>query len=313
MKKRHSTEKKAVALTSAASLLGTSCSGYLEPSFYEGDIKTEKENQLPGTRSLPICDGLTQDEYAFMDATIRLIEDLINENIDSSMLVNDSKGVLKSYGYTGDIVMDHELLIILSAFGKPEFVKAVKNQDIESFFNIAKKNGLLRFTINQNTKNSNFNSLPEPTKQLITNIRNSKTINSKDIVKRPVVSDWFVDSVAVAAVIALAGIEVAVVVMVVVLVVGHSDQGPKTANFSTQVSFNKLMNARRVDVWDAFTQRNGTMELYNFMDNRVTELCDVTIKAIDEICPEYWDNHSKTEIRNSLGVTFMNYLFESEL
>lgn len=312
MKHLHSTGKKAVALTSAASLLGTSCSGYLDPSFYEEDILMTKESQHSGTRSLPICDGLTEDEYAFMDATVRLIEDLIKEKIDISMLNNDSRKVLESYGYTGDIVMDDDLLRILSAFGKPEFVEAVKNQDIDSFLNIAQKNGLLRFAIDQNTKCSNFDSLPEPTKQLITNISNSRSINSNEVLKQQAVSDWFVDSVAVASVIAIAGIEVAIVVMVAVFVVGYSDQGPATANFSTQVAFNKLMNARKVDVWDAFTQRNGTMELYNFMDNRITELCDVTIKAIDEVCPEYWNNHSKTEIRNSLGITFMNYLFESE-
>lgn len=284
----------------------------MEPSFYEADNTTKKESQLPGTRSLPICDGLTEDEYAFIDATVRLIEDLINEKVDLSMLNKDSKRVLESYGYTGNIVMDDDLLRILSAFGKPEFVEAVKNQDIERFLNIAQKNGLLRYGIDQNTKDINFKSLPEPTKQLIANVSKSRIINSKDVVHQQAVSDWFVDSVAVAAVIAIAGIEVAIFVMVAVFVVAHSDQATATANFSTQVAFNKLMNARKVDVWDAFTQRNGTRELYTFMDNQITELCDVTIKAIDEICPEYWDSHSKTETRNSLGIMFMNYLFESE-
>lgn len=312
MKKLRSTGKKAVALSSAASLLGTSCSGYLDPSFNEADNKTQNESQVSGTRSLPICDGLTEDEYAFIDATVRLIEDLINEKVNPSMLNKDSKTVLESYGYTGNIVMDQDLLKILCAFGNQEFVEAVKGQDIDKFFTLAQKNGLLRYGIDQKTKDINFESLPEPTKQLINDISKSRVINSKYVVHKRAVSDWFVDSVAVAAVVALAAIEVAIFVMVAVLVVGHSEHAPATAKFSTQVAFNKLMNARKVDVWDAFIKHNGTEELYTFMNTQVTGLCDVTIKAIDEFCPEYWDSHSKTETRSSFEIMFMNYLLESE-
>lgn len=312
MKQRNSAGKKAVALTTAASILGTSCSGYLEHPLSEDDSATKKESNLKGTRSLPICDDLTEDEYAFVDAIIRLTEDLINENIDSSTLNDDSKNVLESYGYTGEIVMDEDLEKILSAFGNKEFVDAIRNQDVESFINIAQVNGLLRRDINPSKEYNGFESLPEPTKQLITKIKKTRIINNKEMVIQQEISDWFVDSIAVAAVIALVGIEVAVIVMVVVIGAANNNQISATEKFSTQVAFNKLMNARNVDAWDAFIQRNGSTGLYTFIDHRITKLCDVTISAIDEIYPEYWNNHSEVEIRNALGITFMNYLFESE-
>ncbi|MDE7180808.1 MAG: hypothetical protein K2N88_06390 [Muribaculaceae bacterium] len=312
MKQRNSTGKKAVVITTVASLLGSSCSGYLEPPLHEESPKTNKVDQNTGTRSLPIYEGLTEDEYAFMDAIIRLIEDMINENIDPNILKNDSKHVLESYGYAGEIIIDDDLLRILSAFGKVEFTEAIRNQDIDSFIKVAKEEGLLRYDIDQRTKDIDFENLPEPTKQLITNIRKSREINNKDVFTQQAISDWFIDSVAVAAVIAIAGIEVAIVVMVVVLGAAKSDRISSVENFSTQVAFNKLMNARKVDVWDAYTQYNGTVGLYNFMDKQITELCDVTLKVVDELYPEYWDIHSKAEIRNSIGILFMNYLFESE-
>lgn len=312
MKQRNSAGRKAVALTTAASILGTSCSGYLEHPMSEDDPSMIKESNRTETRSLPISDDLTEDEYAFIDAIIQLMEDLINENIDPSALNGDSKHILNLYGYTGEIVMDEDLEKILSAFGNKEFVDAIRNQNIESFINIAQENGLLRHDINPSAEDNNFEDLPEPTKQLITKIKKTRIVNNREMYIQQEISDWFVDSIAVAAVIALLGIEVAVVVMMVVIGAANNHQISATENFSTQVAFNKLMNARNVDAWDAFIQRNGSTELYTFIDHRINQLCDVTIGAINEICPEYWDNHSEVEIRNALGITFMNYLFESE-
>lgn len=312
MKQRHSKGKKAVAITTAASLLGTSCSGYLEQPLLEEDLKTGNVCQITEDKSLPIFEGLTEDEYAFLDAIIRLIEDLINESIDPNILKNDSKQVLESYGYTGEIIMDEDLHVILDAFSNTDFTEAIRNKDIDGFIKVAQKNGLLRSDIDKRTKDFNFENLPESTKQLIKKIRTSKNINDKDAGTQQAVSDWFIDSVAVAAVIAIAGIEVAIFVMVVVLGATNNDQVSPDKKYSTQVAFNKLMNAKQVDVWDAYTQRNGSTELYNFMDDQITELCDLNMKFIDELYPEYWDNHSKSETRNSLGIIFMNYLFESK-
>lgn len=311
---------KSIALTTAVSLLGSSCSGYLEPPEPKATNQTEKDNiegLTRASRSISVSKSLNDDEYAYLNAIIRLTEDLISGHCNSYDILDDPQNMLLTYGYTGNITPDKDLLRILSAFGDSKFIEAINNHDVTEFIRIAKEKGLIQFDIDTTTPfNSNIENLPESTKNLIAKLSEYRSVNTQSAkapgISNEAISDWFVDSVAVAAVVVLVGIEVAVVVMVVGLAIQQDQTISESTPFSSKLALNRLLNAKQVDVWDVYIQKNGTADIYTFIDNRINELCDYTIMAIDEFAPEFWEQNSKVEVRNNLGLLFMNYLFECE-
>lgn len=317
MGKDFSKGRKSIALTTAVSLLGSSCSSYLEPF----DDPTSMPIQDTFTRSLetkklPLSELLTDDEYAFLDAIIHIAEDLANGNFNSRDLESNIQEILLQYGYEGKILPDSSLMKILIAFGDSDFVDVINNHDLSGFIRLAKEKGLIRKD-NPIQDLSGIDNLPETTKNLIAKIvqnkvaQNQKTSDGSSNFDYEI-NDWFVDSIAVAAVMVLVGIEVAVIVMIIGLEAPQNLPIEANEEYSSKLTLNRLMQAKQVDVWDAYIQTNGINDIYTFVDERVNKLCDATLLTIDELAPEYWNEHSRNEVRNKITLLYMNYILECE-
>lgn len=314
MKKDFSKGRKSIALTTAVSLLGSSCSSYLEPPGNPMACPTQETfTRSLESKILSLSEVLTDDEYAFLDTIIRITEDLVNGNFNSIELENNPQKILRQYGYEGDILPDESLLKILIAFGDTDFVEAIKNRDLLGFIRLAKEKGLIR---KDNAIQTDIDNISDATKSLISKIVQSKSIqtqgNSAPPISNAEFSDWFVDSIAVAAVIVLVGIEVAVFVMMIGMATQPNQTIEQNGEYSSKLALNRLMQAKQVDVWDAYIQTNGMDDIYTFVDERVNQLCDATLQTIDELAPDYWNQHSRNDVRNNMTLLYMNYFFECE-
>lgn len=316
----HNKTKKAIAISTIAGLLSSSCSGYLAPSHEE----EQRILNSVASRTLPISDEMTQDDYEYLDAIVRITTDLIegsgNQNV-LSLIGTNPQALLAAYGYTGSQALDEDLAKILLAFQDVDLVNAVQNHDIESFLNLALEKDLLRFdSIDSSDPDSSAN-LSETSQALldkISNLRDYKPARGHHPTSQTRFSSWFIDSVAIAVVVVLIGIEVGVVVMAFVLGEVDNDRNPdqdgdaptqENDSISVEIILDRLARSKRAGVLDAYIQANGLQDIIAFANERVDTIWQAMCRSIDEVNPEFWELHSREEVRTNLAVTFTNYLF----
>lgn len=296
MGKRNKNMRKTVIITTVGSLLGTSCSGYLEPASLQLEIEDHTTSRV-----VSISDTLTDDECEFLNAIIRLIDDIISDKFISDNLLLDSKDVLIKYGYYGNIIIDDNLLKILIAFSDANIRKAIENRDIVEFISLVNNLGL----IGDGQSNIDLSNINE---ELLKKLNDLKSFDFGATYQQAV-NNWFFEIGIVAFAVALVAVEIAVYTGIMVAgEMQYSESNNKSVSNSDLI-LGKMIQSKSVNVWDAYIQKNGVSDFYIFAENEINEISDLVIKIIDDVNPDYWNSNTKEAVRNSIAVFYINYLF----